>query len=87
MIAGLWGVDSIAELCRQEGISQGLYYSWSKEFLEAGKKRLTGGKFPAVAEHTLSFARAKEELIAEWENQYRPLNHGPPSMFRYRSDY
>ena len=41
-LAGLRGEDSIAELCRQEGISQGLYYSWSKEFLEAGKKRLAG---------------------------------------------
>ena len=40
VLAGLRGEDSIAELCRQEGIAQGLYYSWSKEFLEAGKKRL-----------------------------------------------
>jgi transposase-like protein len=36
------GEDSIAELCRKEGINQNLYYRWSKEFLEAGKKRLTG---------------------------------------------
>ena len=42
VLAGLRGEDSIAELCRQEGIAQGLYYSWSKEFLEAGKKRLAG---------------------------------------------
>ena len=42
VLAGLRGEDSIAELCRQEGISQGMYYSWSKEFLEAGKKRLAG---------------------------------------------
>jgi len=42
VLAGLRGEDSIAELCRQEGISQGLYYSWSKEFLEAGKNRLAG---------------------------------------------
>ncbi|KZL26071.1 Integrase core domain protein [Pseudovibrio sp. WM33] len=40
VLAGLRGEDSIAELCRQEGISLGLYYSWSKAFLEAGKKRL-----------------------------------------------
>ena len=39
---GLRGEDSIAELRRREGIAQGLYYSWSKEFLEAGKKRLSG---------------------------------------------
>ena len=42
VLAGLRGEDSIAELCRQEGISQGMYYNWSKEFLEAGKKRLAG---------------------------------------------
>ena len=42
VLAGLRGEDSIVELCRQEGISQGIYYSWSKEFLEAGKRRLAG---------------------------------------------
>jgi transposase len=39
---GLRGEHSIAELCRREGIAQSLYYKWSKEFLEAGKKRLAG---------------------------------------------
>ena len=39
---GLRGEDSIAELCRKEGIAQSLYYTWSKEFMEAGKKRLAG---------------------------------------------
>jgi len=42
VIAGLRGEDSVAELCRKEGINQNLYYRWSKEFLEAGKKRLAG---------------------------------------------
>jgi transposase len=42
VLAGLRGDDSIAELCRREGIAESLYYSWSKEFLEAGKKRLAG---------------------------------------------
>jgi transposase len=41
-LEGLRGEDSIAELCRREGIVQNLYYRWSKEFLEAGKKRLAG---------------------------------------------
>jgi len=40
VIAGLRGEDSVAELCRKEGINQNLYYRWSKDFLEAGKKRL-----------------------------------------------
>jgi transposase len=42
VLSGLRGEYSIAELCRREGIAQSLYYSWSKEFLEAGKKRLSG---------------------------------------------
>jgi transposase-like protein len=42
VLEGLRGEDSIAELCRKEGINQNLYYRWSKEFLEAGKKRLAG---------------------------------------------
>ena len=42
VVSGLRGEDSIAELCRREGIAESLYYSWSKEFLEAGKKRLSG---------------------------------------------
>ena len=42
VLQGLRGEDSIAELCRKEGINQNLYYRWSKEPLEAGKKRLAG---------------------------------------------
>ena len=42
VLDGLKGEDCIAELCRREGIAQSLYYSWSKEFLESGKKRLAG---------------------------------------------
>ena len=42
VLDGLRGEETIAELCRREGIAQSLYYSWSKEFLEAGKKRLAG---------------------------------------------
>ena len=42
VLDGLRGQSSIAELCRREGIAEGLYYAWSKEFLEAGKRRLAG---------------------------------------------
>ena len=42
VLDGLRGECSIAELCRREGIAESLYYSWSKEFLEAGKRRLAG---------------------------------------------
>jgi transposase len=40
VLEGLRGEDSIAELCRREGINQNVYYRWSKEFMEAGKQRL-----------------------------------------------
>ena len=42
VLDGLRGEYSIAELCRREGIAESLYYAWSKEFLEAGKRRLSG---------------------------------------------
>lgn len=42
VLEGLRGEESIAELCRREGIAASHYYSWSKEFLEAGKQRLAG---------------------------------------------
>ena len=42
VLEGLRGDETVAELCRREGISSGMYYKWSKEFLEAGKQRLAG---------------------------------------------
>lgn len=42
VIEGMRGETSIAELCRREGIAQNLYYRWSKDFMESGKKRLNG---------------------------------------------
>jgi len=42
VLDGLRGEHSVSELCRREGIAESLYYNWSKEFLEAGKKRLSG---------------------------------------------
>ncbi len=44
MLAGLRGEHSISELCRREALAESLYYSWSKDFLEAGKRRLAGDK-------------------------------------------
>ena len=52
MLSGLRGEDSIAEHCRREGIAQSLYYSWSKEFLEAGKRRLAGDSCQATPRFT-----------------------------------
>src|SRR5260221_8310535 len=48
VLEGLRGEDSIAELCRREGIVQNLYYRWSKDFLEAGEKRPAGATAPAA---------------------------------------
>ena len=42
VLDGLRGESSISELCRPEGIAESLYYNWSKDFMEAGKKRLAG---------------------------------------------
>ena len=52
VLDGLRGEDSIAELCRKEGIAQSLYYVWSKEFMEAGKRRLAGDTARAATENT-----------------------------------
>jgi len=60
VIEGLRGDQSIAELCRREGMSQSLYYKWSKEFLEAGKQRLTG--------NTLRQADSDEVKALQQEN-------------------
>src|SRR6201993_1126263 len=69
VIAGLRGEDSVAELCRKEGINQNLYYRWSKEFLEAGKKRLAGGPAREATsdevKETKAEARQLKETLAE----------------------
>jgi transposase len=59
VLEGLRGEDSIAELCRREGIAQNLYYRWSKDFLEAGKKRLLAIRFgpPPRTRSTICVAR------------------------------
>ena len=69
VIEGLRGEESIASLCRREGIAANLYYRWSKEFLEAGKKRLLGDTqqeagTSEVADLRQENARLKE-LVAE----------------------
>ncbi len=69
VIAGLRGEDSIAELCRKEGINQNLYYRWSKDFLEAGKKRLAGDTTREATSDEVkeiqAQARQLKELLAE----------------------
>ena len=77
VLEGLRGEESIAALCRREGIASNLYYRWSKEFLEAGKKRLAGD---AVREATSSEVRELrtenrelKEVVAELTLKNRVL--------------
>jgi transposase len=65
VLAGLRGEDSIAELCRREGIAEGLYYSWSKEFLEAGKKRLAGDTVRDASSGEVKALRAEARDLKE----------------------
>ena len=69
VLEGLRGEDSIAELCRKEGISPNLYYSWSKEFLEAGKRRLQGDTKRQATNPEVSGLRQEnanlKELVAD----------------------
>ena len=73
VLEGLRGEDSIAELCRREGINSNLYYRWSKEFLEAGKKRLAGDtareatsdEVKNLRTETLALKEAVAELLME----------------------
>ena len=63
VLEGLRGEDSIAELCRREGINPNMYYKWSKEFLEAGKARLAGDtKRQATSDEVSDIRRENEQL-------------------------
>jgi transposase len=63
VLEGLRGESSIAELCRGEGISPNLYYRWSKDFLEAGKKRLQGDTVrEATSSEVVSLRQENEQL-------------------------
>ena len=77
VLAGLRGEESIAALCRREGIAESLYYKWSKEFLEAGKRRLSGdterqATSPEVKE-LRSEAWALKECVADLTLENRLL--------------
>ena len=77
VLEGLRGDEGIAELCRREGISQSVYYRWSKEFLEAGKQRLVGNtKREASSEDVQSLRQENEQLkqlVAELALRNRTL--------------
>jgi transposase len=77
VLDGLRGEYSIAELCRREGIAESLYYSWSKEFLEAGKRRLAGDTARAATSDEVKGLRREaqelKEVVAEQALELRLL--------------
>ena len=77
VLDGLRGEETIAELCRREGIAQSLYYKWSKEFLEAGKKRLAGDTARAATTDEVKDLRREsrdlKEVVAEQALELRLL--------------
>ena len=77
VLEGLRGEENIAEICRREGINPNLYYNWSKEFLEAGKKRLQGDtKREANSSEVNGLRHENDELkhiVAEQTVQLRVL--------------
>ena len=65
VLEGLRGEESIAELCRREGINTNIYYRWSKEFLEAGKKRLAGDTTREATSDEVRNLRTETRLLKE----------------------
>ena len=65
VLEGLRGEESIAELCRREGIASSMYYGWSKEFLEAGKKRLAGDTARAATTDEVKALRREASALKE----------------------
>lgn len=65
VLAGLRGDETIAELCRKESIAQSLYYTWSKEFMEAGKRRLAGDTARAATSDEVKDLRREASALKE----------------------
>ena len=65
VLEGLRGEECIAELCRREGIATSMYYGWSKEFLEAGKKRLAGDTTRAATSDEVKALRREAHSLKE----------------------
>jgi transposase len=65
VLEGLRGEESIAEICRREGIATSMYYGWSKEFLEAGKKRLAGDTTRAATSDEVKALRREAQSLKE----------------------
>ena len=90
VLEGLRGEESIAELCRREGIAASMYYGWSKEFLEAGKGRLAGdtARAPRSAEvkELRQEASALKEVVADLTLENRLLKKASAGIGRTRHE-
>lgn len=77
VLEGLRGESSVAEICRREGLNTNIYYRWSKEFLEAGKKRLMGDSIREATAPEVQTMRTENEalkqLVAELSLENRLL--------------
>ena len=77
VLEGLRGEENISELCRREGIAASMYYGWSKEFLEAGKRRLAGDTARAATSDEVKDlkrqAQELKEVVAEQALELRLL--------------
>jgi len=86
VLEGLRGEESIAELCRREGIASNLYYRWSKDFLEAGKKRLNGDMVREATSGEVKFLRSEnrelKEVVAEMTLKNRVLKKRSDGSWR-----
>jgi transposase len=65
VLEGMRGEESIAELCRKEGLNPNVYYRWSKDFLEAGKKRLSGDSVREATSDEVKELRAETSALKE----------------------
>jgi len=90
VLEGLRGDDSIAELCRKEGIAQSLYYTWSKEFMEAGKRRLAGDTARSATTDEVKDlrrqARDLKEFVAEQTLELRLLKKSCSRMGKTKNE-
>ena len=85
VLEGLRGEDSIAELCRREGLGSNIYYRWSKDFLEAGKKRLAGDVVREATSDEVKGLRRESLALKEAVAGLSGILCGGPFCIRTRS--
>jgi transposase len=84
VLDGLRGEVSVAELCRREGIAANLYYRWSKDFLEAGKKQLSGDTYRGTDGSECKYDINGDLLEDESSFNFEPdYSEGLPELFRH----